>query len=64
MKWILIWIDLKIKNEYIFNYIYIEQDTKRWFNFLEDMKYKDDKDLNNSKNEIIYNGIKKSLEDE
>jgi len=64
MKWIHIWIDLKIKNEYIFNYIYIEQDTKRWFNFLEDMKYKDDKDLNNSKNEIIYNGIKKSLEDE
>ena len=51
MKWIHIWIDLKIKNEYIFNYIYIEQDTKRWFNFLEDMKYKDDKDLNNSKNE-------------
>ena len=37
--------------EYIFNYAYIELDTKRWLNFLDDIKYKDDKDLNNVKNE-------------
>ena len=51
MKWINMWIDLKIKKEYIFNYAYIEKDTKILFNFLEDMKYKEVKDLNNSKNE-------------
>ena len=46
MKWIYKWIDLNIKKEYIFNYAYIEQDTEIWFNFLEDMKYKEVKDLN------------------
>ena len=51
MKRTHMWIDLKIKKEYIFNYDYIKQDTKRWFNFLEDIKYKEDKDLNNTKNE-------------
>ena len=51
MKWMYKWIDLKIKKEYIFKYAYIEQDIKRWFNFLENMKYKKDKDLNNVKNE-------------
>ena len=50
MKWIYKWIDLNIK-KYIFNYAYIEQDTKIWFNFLKDMKYKEVKDLNNVKNE-------------
>ena len=46
------WIaHLKIKKEYIFNYFYIEQDIKRWFNFLEDMKYEEDKDFHNVKNE-------------
>ena len=51
MKWIYKWIDLNIKKEYIFNYAYIEQDTKIWFDFLEDMKYKEVKDLNNANNE-------------
>ena len=51
MKWIYKWIDLNIKKEYIFNYAYIEQDTKIRFNFLKDMKYKEVKDLNNVKNE-------------
>ena len=51
MKRIHMWLDLKIKKEYIFNYDYIKQDTKRWFNFLEDIKYKEGKDLNNAKNE-------------
>ena len=51
MKWIYKWIDLKIKKEYIFNYAYIEQDIKRCNIFLEEMKYKEDRDLNNSKNE-------------
>ena len=51
MKWIHMWIDLKIKKEYIFNYAYIEQDIKRCNIFLEEMKYKEDRDLNNSKNE-------------
>ena len=51
MKWIYKRIDLNIKKEYIFNYAYIEKDTKRCYNFLEDMKYKEDIDLNNSKNE-------------
>ena len=50
MKWYK-WIDLNIKKEYIFNYAYIEQDTKIWFDFLEDMKYKEVKDLNNANNE-------------
>ena len=51
MKWIYKWIDLNIKKEYIFNYAYIEQDIKRRFNFFEGLKYEEDKDLNNSKNE-------------
>ena len=57
MKRTHMWIDLKIKKEYIFNYDYIKQDTKRWFNFLEDIKYKEDKDLNNAKNENNNNNI-------
>ena len=51
MKWIYKWIDLNIKKEYIFNYAYIEQDIKRCNIFLEEMKYKEVKDLNNVKNE-------------
>ena len=57
MKRTHMWIDLKIKKEYIFNYDYIKQDTKRWFNFLEDIKYKEGKDLNNAKNENNNNNI-------